>query len=210
MVESAGSALARGPLSGSTERAGDAPVARHRPPAAGGVFGAWRGADVSVVQAQITVQQRMLVTVEASVSRHSGWQRASGGAGQSSAYATATRASMDNLTALHGADSDYFSPEATAHRIVDFVAGLYPTYREQHPELTDDEAVNSFHEVAVAAVMQGAREARQALGSLDHEVAWSIHETVDLTVEGLESLRDQLLAAPQQPTHLSTQSQVAA
>ena len=210
MIESAGSALARGPLSGSIERTRDARAVRQESPVVGRVFSAGRDAHVSVVQAQITVQQRMLATVECSVSRHSGWQRAGSGAGQLSAYAVAARASIDNLMALHGGDTEYFSPEATAQRIVDFVAGLYPTYREQHPELTDDEAVNSFHEIAVAGVMQGAREARQALGSLAHEVAWSIHETVDLTVEGLESLRDQLLAAPQQPTHLSAQSQVAA
>jgi len=178
----------------------DGPLAREVPP---GPSRAWRpaacrsrglspsGRDDAATEprarAQALVQQHMLASLERAVA-----------------------GLTPGSTALPGADDQSSAPDPVVRRIVSFAADLFASYRGQHPELTAEEAVHAFHELAVSAAMRGAREARRVLGALAHEIAWDIHGTVELALDGLEALRDQLLSAAQQPGYPSAPSEAAA
>ena len=74
-----------------------------------------------------------------------------------------------------------FSPEATAERIVSFSTQMFGSYKEQHPEMGDDEALTSFGE---------AKDILEGLKVLEGEVATNIDKTYEFVQVGLQSFID--------------------
>ena len=64
------------------------------------------------------------------------------------------------------AAEDYFSPERTAARIVDFAKGFLGAYRANHEGEEEPDVLKGFFELARAAVEKGFGAAKEALGSL--------------------------------------------
>lgn len=79
-------------------------------------------------------------------------------------------------------NGDYFSPDNTSQRIVDFASGLFPSYKSRHPEMSHDEAGKRFAELVRNAIDDGFREALAILGSLPDSILDSIRETYDLVM----------------------------
>ncbi len=153
------------------------------------------------VKSAIILQQRILLHLEASFRQSISAPALRGEAHPAAAYTLSLRATTGNLRALAGNDyGDFFSPQSTADRIVGLARSLYPAFRRQHPEMTDGEAVEAFHELAASGVVRGAQEARKLLVTLPAAVAWQVHETVELTLAGIDHLSEELMAqASSQP-----------
>lgn len=86
-----------------------------------------------------------------------------------------------------------FSPEATAERIVSFSTQLLGSYREQHPEMEEEELLTSFTEIIGGGIDQGFSEAKDILGGLkvlEGDIADSIDKTYALVQAGLKSFVD--------------------
>ncbi|NLH49476.1 MAG: DUF5610 domain-containing protein [Myxococcales bacterium] len=82
------------------------------------------------------------------------------------------------------------SPEATADRITSFVFGMYSTYRKQHSELTDEEALDKYEKVIGRAIDKGYNEALKILDGLgvnDETTMAGIHKTHELIFQKLDS-----------------------
>ncbi len=82
------------------------------------------------------------------------------------------------------------SPEATADRIISLSTAFYPKYKEQHPELSEEEAVTKFTELISGGIDKGFAEAREVLAGLnvlEGDIASNIDKTYDLVQEGLKS-----------------------
>lgn len=93
------------------------------------------------------------------------------------------------------------SPEATAQRIVDFATAFLGVYQEQHPELSDLEALESFMELIRGAIDEGFAQAKDIINSVNAmspELQSTIEQTYDLVQEKLtafyESIFEQLQA----------------
>ncbi len=85
-------------------------------------------------------------------------------------------------------DADYFSPENTARRIMDFAAGFFHAYANRHPEMNNEEAAAAFGELVRNAVTTGFNEALAILGALPDSVMEMIRETYDLLMEMLDEM----------------------
>lgn len=86
-----------------------------------------------------------------------------------------------------------FSPEATAERIVSFSTQFLSSYREQHPEMNEEESLSSFVNIISGGIDQGFGEARDilsALSVLEGEIGDNIDKTYTLVQEGLQSFVD--------------------
>lgn len=86
-----------------------------------------------------------------------------------------------------------FSPEATAERIVSFSTQMFGSYKEQHPEMGDDEALTSFVDIIKGGIDQGFGEAKdilEGLKVLEGEVATNIDKTYEFVQVGLQSFID--------------------
>ena len=59
------------------------------------------------------------------------------------------------------------SPNVTAERIVLLSTEVFPTFQEQHPELTQDEVLNSFVSIINDGLDTGFAEAKAVLSSMD-------------------------------------------
>jgi len=82
------------------------------------------------------------------------------------------------------------SPEATADRIVNLSTAFYPQYKEQHPELSEEEAATQFTDLISGGIEKGFAEARDILSSLnvlEGDIASNIDKTYDLVQEGLKT-----------------------
>lgn len=82
------------------------------------------------------------------------------------------------------------TPEATADRIVSAVTAMFSSFREQHAEMSDEEALNRFMELARGGVEKGygdAFEILEGLGAFEYE---GVQEGVEQT----KKLIDQKLA----------------
>ena len=83
-----------------------------------------------------------------------------------------------------------FSPEATAERIVSFSTQFFGAYREQHPEMGEEESLTAFVNIISGGIDQGFSEAKDILGSLkvlEGDIASNIDKTYSLVQEGLQS-----------------------
>lgn len=86
-----------------------------------------------------------------------------------------------------------FSSEATAERIVSFSTQLLGSYREQHPEMDEEESLTSFVDIISGGIEQGFSEAKDILGSLkvlEGDISNNIDKTYELVQEGLQSFVD--------------------
>lgn len=86
-----------------------------------------------------------------------------------------------------------FSPEATAERIVSFSTQFLGSYREQHPEMDEQESLTSFIEIISGGIDQGFGEAKNILGDLkvlEGDIADNIDKTYLLVQEGLQAFVD--------------------
>lgn len=86
-----------------------------------------------------------------------------------------------------------FSPEATAERIVSFSTQFLSSYRDQHPEMSEEESLTSFVEIISGGIDQGFSEAKGILSGLkvlEGDIASNIDETYELVQKGLQSFVD--------------------
>mgnify|MGYP000311778522 CR=1 FL=1 len=80
------------------------------------------------------------------------------------------------------------SPEATAERIVSLSTAFFSSYQEQHPELSEQEAVTKFTEIISGGIDTGFSEAREiltGLSVLEGDIATNIDSTYELVQEKL-------------------------
>lgn len=90
-----------------------------------------------------------------------------------------------------------FSPEATAERIVAFSTQFLASYREQHPELNEEQSLTAFVEIISGGIEQGFAEAKDILGALKvlgGDIATNIDKTYELVQQGLQSFVDSFSA----------------
>lgn len=86
-----------------------------------------------------------------------------------------------------------FSPEATAERIVSLSTQFLASYREQHPEMSEEESLTTFVDIISGGIEQGFTEAKDILASLnvlEGDIASNIDKTYELVQEGLQSFVD--------------------
>ncbi len=93
-----------------------------------------------------------------------------------------------------------FSPQATADRIVSLATNFFGAYQQQHPEMGEEEALNSFMDIIGGGIQQGFDEARDILGGmqvLEGDIASNIDSTFDLVQKGLSDFREMILSPPE-------------
>ena len=94
-----------------------------------------------------------------------------------------------------------FSSEATAERIVSFSTQFLGSYREQHPEMGEEESLTSFVDIISGGIEQGFGEAKDILGSLkvlEGDIANDIDKTYELVQKGLQSFVDSFSEAEEE------------
>jgi hypothetical protein len=87
------------------------------------------------------------------------------------------------------------SPQATADRIVSFATNFYQAFREQNPELNDEDGLEQFMQEIGKGIDQGFADARDiltGLKKLEGKVADDIDETYNLIQQGLQDFRERM------------------
>jgi hypothetical protein len=87
------------------------------------------------------------------------------------------------------------SPQATADRIVSFATNFYQAFREQNPELNDEDGLEQFMQEIGKGIDQGFADARDiltGLKKLEGKVADDIDETYSLIQQGLQDFRERM------------------
>ncbi len=87
------------------------------------------------------------------------------------------------------------SPQATADRIVGFATNFYQAFREQNPELNDEDGLEQFMQEIGKGIDQGFADARDiltGLKKLEGKVADDIDETYSLIQQGLQDFRERM------------------
>jgi len=81
--------------------------------------------------------------------------------------------------------TDYFSPENTAQRIVDFAASFFGSYQTNHADDADSSAtVDNFKQLMSDAINQGFAEALGMLnGATDNELPSYVNDTISQTYD---------------------------
>lgn len=82
------------------------------------------------------------------------------------------------------------SPEATAERIVSLSTAFFGSYQQQHPELSQEEALTQFIDIISRGINTGFAEARNILSGLhvlEGDIADNINLTYDLVQHKLAS-----------------------
>jgi hypothetical protein len=103
---------------------------------------------------------------------------------------------------LSDAEGQDWSPEAVSQRIVDFTTGFYGMFKQQHPEMSDEEVVSAFESLVRGAVDDGSGQAMNVLTGqgMDGHVKGVVSETMQLVHSKLDeyfaSLREQLSEPP--------------
>ncbi|MCB0331310.1 MAG: DUF5610 domain-containing protein [Bdellovibrionales bacterium] len=87
---------------------------------------------------------------------------------------------------LESLNPEDFTPEATANRIVDQIAGLFPAFRDQNPNLSDEEAVEEFITLANKGIEQGYNEAFDILDGMGAFQIGGVEESISKTLELLK------------------------
>jgi hypothetical protein len=88
-----------------------------------------------------------------------------------------------------------FSPEATAERIVSFSTQFLGSYREQHPEMNEEESLTAFVDIISGGIEQGFGEAKdilEGLKVLDGEITSNIDKTYEFVQTGIQAFVDSL------------------
>ncbi|MCD8141406.1 MAG: DUF5610 domain-containing protein [Planctomycetaceae bacterium] len=81
---------------------------------------------------------------------------------------------------------DYFGPEATSGRIVDFATMYFPLSQEYKDGGDTEEARKAYSERMGKAIQKGFDQALGTLGAVPHNVMDGINKTHELTFKGLE------------------------
>lgn len=85
------------------------------------------------------------------------------------------------------------SPEATAGRIVSMSTAFFGAYRELHPELDLESALDAFTQLIGSGIDRGFAEARDVLdglGVLNGDIATGVEQTYALVQQGLKDFVD--------------------
>ncbi|WP_019026850.1 DUF5610 domain-containing protein [Colwellia piezophila] len=93
------------------------------------------------------------------------------------------------------------SPEATAERIINFSTQFLASYREQHPEMDEEQSLTAFIDIIRGGIEQGFAEAKEILGGLKvlkGDIATNIDKTYQLVQEGLQSFIDSFSKAEEE------------
>ena len=96
-----------------------------------------------------------------------------------------------------------FSPEATAERIVSFSTQFLGAFREQNPDMSEEESLTAFVDIISSGIDQGFDEAKEVLGGLKvlgGEVSETIDKTYELVQSGIQAFVDALKAKDEQET----------
>lgn len=96
-----------------------------------------------------------------------------------------------------------FTPEATADRIVSFATNFFAAYQQNHPDMGQEEALNSFMDLIGGGIQQGFDEARDILGGLqvlEGDVSNNVDATFDLVQQGLEAFRERISSEQSETT----------
>ncbi|MDP8222105.1 MAG: DUF5610 domain-containing protein [Candidatus Lernaella stagnicola] len=111
-------------------------------------------------------------------------------------FAVYAKHTLDQLRSLVQSVSDGFnldefdpSPDAVSDTIAGFAVGMFGAYREQHPELSDDEAINKYEKLIGNAVNKGYNEALAILQGMDindENTMGQIQQTHNLIFEKLD------------------------
>jgi len=72
------------------------------------------------------------------------------------------------------------SPEATSERIVSLSTAFFSSYQQQHPELTQEQAITRFTDIIAGGINTGFSEARDILSGLN-VLEGDIADNIDLT-----------------------------
>ena len=86
------------------------------------------------------------------------------------------------------------SPKATADRIVSMSTAFFSAYRDQNPEMSDEEAATKFADIIGSGIDKGFSDARDILGGLsvlEGEIGSNIDQTYELVQKGLQQFVDQ-------------------
>ncbi len=103
------------------------------------------------------------------------------------------------------------SPEATSSRIADFAIGLFGLYKQQNPDMSEQEALDSYEELINGAVNKGYREALSTLSGLgvnDRGILDTAQKTIEMTFQKLNDFftaKREVLAAQQSAEQTATQ-----
>lgn len=81
---------------------------------------------------------------------------------------------------------DYFSPENTADRIVDFATSFFPNSAQFKSKGNTEEARGEFADIMRKAVQKGFDQAMGKLGKVPQNVQDGIDKTHDLTFKGID------------------------
>ncbi len=86
---------------------------------------------------------------------------------------------------------EFFSPENTASRIVDFATNFFSAYQLNHPDDSEGDQANQFTTMIGEAIKTGFDEAEKILGSFDDlgDIGENIKKTYNLVLTGLEEFR---------------------
>lgn len=96
-----------------------------------------------------------------------------------------------------------WSVDATAQRIADFATGFFQTYKDQHPELSEEEASEGFETLMRGAIDKGAGQALEILQgmSVDSEITTRATDTITK----VHSLLDDFFAKTRKSTEEDSQ-----
>ena len=96
-----------------------------------------------------------------------------------------------DLTAAAGLD---WSPEATSERIFDMTTGLFGVWRDQHPDMSEEELIDSFEKVIRSSVDQGYEEASAIIsaGGFNEQTAETTGKTMSLLHERYDTYFEEL------------------
>lgn len=86
---------------------------------------------------------------------------------------------------------DFYNPENTSQRILDFGLGFFDVYLQNHNTSINEDSIDEFYHLLNDAFNAGFDEAEEILGSFDEmgEIGESIKQTYNSVMEGLEEFR---------------------
>ncbi|MDX3774125.1 DUF5610 domain-containing protein [Chromatiaceae bacterium AAb-1] len=87
------------------------------------------------------------------------------------------------------------SPEATAERIVSFATAFYSRYKEQNPNVSDEENLDNFLKIIGGGIDKGFDDAKNILKGLqvyEGDVESGVDKTYELVMKGLDAFREKM------------------
>ena len=131
-------------------------------------------------RAVLLVTREIMVTVH-----HTAAEATAQAAGSVPAPTLTTISAHDVQTQIAVAAPVAPTPEASADRIVEFAAGLFPSYAQRQPTQELGAAAAAFARLAQQAVATGAAKAVESLGTVPARASADIGRTVQLAQQGL-------------------------